>query len=115
MPSPSIASACSSRRNQRSTRQRSCTASTSRPRLKASSTRSKRSAQGTAIASSSSSSPAGGSAVESSSRERIALAKDSRKVRPIAITSPTLCMWVESRPSAPGNFSKAKRGILVTT
>ena len=32
------------------------------------------------------------SASESSSRERIALAKDSRKVRPIAITSPTLCM-----------------------
>ena len=28
----------------------------------------------------------------SSSRERIALAKDSRKVRPIAIASPTLCM-----------------------
>ena len=52
---------------------------------------------------------------ESSSRERSALAKDSRKVRPIDITSPTLCMWVESLPSAPGNFSKAKRGILVTT
>ena len=51
----------------------------------------------------------------SSSRERSALAKDSRKVRPIAIASPTLCMWVESRASAPGNFSKAKRGTLVTT
>ena len=65
--------------------------------------------------SSSSASSAGKSAVASSSRERIALAKDSRKVRPIAITSPTLCMWVESLPVAPGNFSKAKRGTLVTT
>ncbi len=77
--------------------------------------RSKRSGQGFSSSSSSSPSSAGISASASSSRERIALAKDSRKVRPIAITSPTLCMWVESRPSEPGNFSKAKRGILVTT
>ena len=77
--------------------------------------RSKRSAEGIAIASSSSSSPSGGSAGESSSRERIAFAKDSPKVRPIAIASPTLCMWVERRPSVPGNFSKANRGTLVTT
>ena len=33
----------------------------------------------------------------------------------MAITSPTDCMRVPSRPSAPGSFSKAQRGILVTT
>ena len=52
---------------------------------------------------------------ESSSRERIALANDSRNVRPIAIASPTDFMWVVRPPSAPGNFSKANRGTLVTT
>ena len=57
----------------------------------------------------------GGRRLESSSRERIALANDSRKVRPIAIASPTDFMWVVRLPSAPGNFSKAKRGIFVTT
>ena len=38
------------------------------------------------------------------------------KVRPMAITSPTdfICVAVR-RASAIGNFSKAKRGILVTT
>ena len=51
----------------------------------------------------------------SSSRERIAFANDSRKVRPIAIASPTDFMCVVSEPSAPGNFSNAKRGTLVTT
>ena len=55
------------------------------------------------------------SAGSSSSRERIALANDSRNVRPIAIASPTDFMWVVSSPSAPGNFSNANRGILVTT
>ncbi len=33
----------------------------------------------------------------------------------MAITSPTDCIRVPSRPSAPGSFSKAQRGILVTT
>ncbi len=42
-------------------------------------------------------------------------AGDSWKVRPIAITSPTDFIEVVSTGSAPGNFSKAKRGILVTT
>jgi len=36
-------------------------------------------------------------------------------VRPIAITSPTDFIDVVSVRSAPGNFSTAKRGILVTT
>ena len=40
---------------------------------------------------------------------------DSAKVRPIAIASPTDFMDVVSVASAPGNFSKVKRGILVTT
>jgi hypothetical protein len=39
----------------------------------------------------------------------------SAKVRPIAIASPTDFIEVVSTGSAPGNFSKAKRGILVTT
>ncbi len=57
----------------------------------------------------------GMSAGASSSRERIAFANDSRNVLPIAIASPTDFMWVVSSPSEPGNFSKAKRGIFVTT
>jgi hypothetical protein len=40
---------------------------------------------------------------------------DSWKVRPMAITSPTDFICVVRRESACGNFSKAKRGILVTT
>ncbi len=64
---------------------------------------------------SSCSSSSGGTHGESSSRERIALAKDSLKVRPIAIASPTDCMCVVRCPMLPGNFSKAKRGIFVTT
>jgi hypothetical protein len=39
----------------------------------------------------------------------------SVNVLPIAMTSPTECIRVVKRGAAPGNFSKAKRGILVTT
>jgi hypothetical protein len=49
------------------------------------------------------------------SKERNAFCSDSGKVRPIAIASPTDFIEVVSTGSAPGNFSKAKRGILVTT
>ena len=49
------------------------------------------------------------------SRPRNAFCSDSWKVRPIAMTSPTDFIAVVSVGSAPGNFSKAKRGILVTT
>ena len=49
------------------------------------------------------------------SSERRAFCRLSWKVRPIAIASPTDFMAVVSVGSAPGNFSKAKRGILVTT
>ena len=49
------------------------------------------------------------------SSPRSAFCRLSWKLRPIAITSPTLFIAVESVVSAPLNFSKAKRGILVTT
>ena len=48
------------------------------------------------------------------SSERSAFCKDSLNVRPIAIASPTDFIEVVSTAAAPGNFSKAKRGILVT-
>ena len=47
--------------------------------------------------------------------ERSAFCSDSWKVRPMAMTSPTDFIEVVSIGLAPGNFSKAKRGILVTT
>ena len=43
------------------------------------------------------------------------LCSDSGKVRPMAMASPTDFIEVVSTGFAPGNFSKAKRGILVTT
>ena len=49
------------------------------------------------------------------SSDRIALPSASAKVRPIAIASPTDFIWIVSRGSARGNFSKAQRGILTTT
>jgi hypothetical protein len=49
------------------------------------------------------------------SRPRSAFCRLSAKVRPIAMTSPTDFMAVVSSGSDPGYFSKAKRGILVTT
>ncbi len=49
------------------------------------------------------------------SSPRSAFWNDSWNVRPIAITSPTDFICVVSRLSACGNFSNAKRGILVTT
>ena len=49
------------------------------------------------------------------SSPRSAFWKLSWKVRPIAITSPTDFICVVRRESAAGNFSNAKRGILVTT
>ncbi len=48
-------------------------------------------------------------------KPRSAFCSDSAKVRPIAMTSPTDFMAVVRTGDAPGNFSKAKRGILVTT
>ena len=42
---------------------------------------------------------------------RHAFWNDSWKVRPMAMASPTLFIWVVSSALAPGNFSNAKRGI----
>jgi hypothetical protein len=44
-----------------------------------------------------------------------AFCSDSWMVRPMAIASPTDFIAVVRLGSEPGNFSKAKRGILVTT
>ena len=49
------------------------------------------------------------------SSDRSAFCSASVKFRPIAIASPTDFMWVVSVGSAPGNFSKAKRGTFTTT
>ena len=49
------------------------------------------------------------------SRERRAFWNDSSKQRPIAIASPTDFIEVVSTGVLPRNFSKAKRGIFVTT
>ena len=49
------------------------------------------------------------------SSERSAFCSASVKLRPIAIASPTLFMWVVSVGSAPGNFSNANRGTFTTT
>jgi len=49
------------------------------------------------------------------SSPRRAFWNDSRKVRPIAMTSPTDFIWVVRTGSASGNFSNAQRGTLVTT
>ena len=46
--------------------------------------------------------------------ERRPFCSDSAKLRPIDITSPTDFMAVVSVGSVAGNFSKVKRGILVT-
>ena len=40
---------------------------------------------------------------------------DSGNVRPIAMTSPTDCIWVPSTGVEPGSFSNAHRGTFVTT
>ena len=49
------------------------------------------------------------------SMDRKPLCRDSAKVRPMAMASPTDFIEVVSSGSVPGKFSKVKRGILVTT
>ncbi len=110
--------------NQGSYLQAACTRSLDAPCRKASATLRMRSGVGRPRAARtaflSSPSPRPGMAISSRpvrsvSRLRSAFCKDSGKVRPMAMTSPTDFMAVVSTGSAPGNFSKAKRGILVTT
>ncbi len=60
-------------------------------------------------------SPANTNGALGSSRLRSALPSASVKLRPMAMASPTLFMWVVSVESAEGNFSKANRGTLTTT
>ena len=64
--------------------------------------------------SSSESVPSAPSSDMSCSSERMALLKLSSKVRPMAMTSPTAFMRVESTSLVPLNFSKAKRGTFTT-
>ena len=47
--------------------------------------------------------------------ERSAFWNDSAKHRPTAMASPTDFIAVVNSGSVPANFSKVKRGILVTT
>ena len=99
------------------------TSLTLKPARKASATWNKRSGPGSfnsrlmrsKPSSPNSASPVGSKPILPISRPRRAFCTDSWKVRPIAITSPTDFIWVVKRASADGNFSKAKRGILVTT
>ena len=106
MPSPSVASARSSRRNQGSIIVASLDALELDPALEGlvarRSKRSERRASRAARAARPSTPGSAGSS--SSSRERIALAKDSRKVRPIAIASPTDFMWVVSSALGAGEL-----------
>ena len=103
---------------------RATTSSTGAPRRSADSSSKTRSGVGTPIRSNSASTgtasnaDSAGSALSPArpcSSERSAFWSDSQNVRPMAMTSPTDCMRVPSRASAPGSFSKAQRGTLVTT
>ena len=96
---------------------RSYTSSTLKPMAKASPTYQMRSGPGAPSSFSSTSRSCVFSFRPSTptSSPRRAFWNDSWKVRPMAITSPTDFIWVVRRLSACGNFSKAKRGILVTT
>ena len=108
--------------NQGSIRLRRCASSTLIPRRSAWASSNMRSGPLSAMRRpSSSTSPATSSGSGRSkparpvSSERIALPSDSRKVRPIAITSPTDFIWVPRMRRVWGNFSKLKRGIFTTT
>ena len=94
------------------------TSATPRPRRNASPTYQSRSAFGTRSRSRTSASLAAGRGSKPKlpiSSERSAFWSDSLKVRPIAITSPTDFICGPSVSLAWGNFSKVKRGTLVTT
>ncbi|MNM93276.1 hypothetical protein D3C81_1056450 [compost metagenome] len=94
-----------------------CTSSSDMPRRNASPTYQMRSGPASPISSTTSSRSVDFSSRPSTptSRPRSAFWNDSWKVRPMAITSPTDFIWVVRWLSACGNFSKAKRGTLVTT
>ncbi len=90
------------------------------PRRSARSTVCRRPSCGTRASSSASCAvPAGSGWVQNPpgvcSSERMAFCSASTNDRPIAIASPTDFIVVVSSASAPGNFSKANRGIFTTT
>ena len=102
----------------------SCRRSTDTKFRSAASTWKIRSGVGTAAARTSSSASSASSSCSAGSQlsparpvssERSAFCSDSGNVRPIAITSPTDCICVPSTGEAPGSFSNAQRGTLVTT
>ena len=112
------------RRNQVSMRLAAATRATLQPRRKAARSRKMRLGCGRAspAASASSSSPSKGASLPSApkparpvSSERSAFCRLSLKVRPMLIVSPTDFIWVPRVSSTGWNFSKVKRGILVTT
>ena len=113
-------SSCIWRRNQRSNLAIWWMRSTLMPARRASAATSRRSGVGRLNAASISSMLAPTRCSTSSkpvrpvSRPRSAFCTLSCQLRPMAITSPTDFMAVPSRFCAPLNFSKAKRGILVT-
>ena len=81
---------------------------------------SRRPSWGVAQARSRRSASAGGSSLKPNgpwllSSDLRAFCSASGKLRPMAMASPTLFMWVVSVVSAPGNFSNANRGTLTTT
>ena len=94
------------------------TSSTECPAANAASTRSRRSSVGAPSRSSQSGAgtrPSAPSENSGRSSERWALPSASVNVRPIAMTSPTDRMTVDSSASEPGNFSNAQRGTLTAT
>ena len=100
---------------------RACTCSMLRPRSRAVRTEKMRSGVGVRRLESRSASLGLGSARSAPqpawpvSKERKAFWNDSSKQRPIAMASPTDFIDVVSTDELPLNFSKAKRGTLVTT
>ena len=91
------------------------TASTECPAARARSTSSRRASVGVARSARSNHPGAEPSSSSGFSRLRKALPRASAKVRPMAMTSPTDFMVVDSERSAEGNFSKAHRGIFTAT
>ena len=111
----------SSRRNHGSNRVVSWISATDNPARSACAAISRRSGLGWLSAARNASAPpspgtsTGSSPVRPVSIERRPFCSASLKERPIDIASPTDFMLVDNRAGLPGNFSKVKRGILITT
>ena len=110
----------SCRTNQGSMPVRATTSSTPTPRRNAASSSKMRSGVATPMRSTSSASGSSSSAASAGSAlsparpcssERSAFCSDSQNVRPMAMTSPTDCMRVPRRPSAPGASRRPSAGF----